>query len=103
MTYKVSCLEELPKFGITGSFALKVYRAQVTRDLSIQQLIEEMDESCKAAKEAMPLRDRSPHSNDIVVKILLQVIQCAYFVKGYCSKHSFGVCDNSFESLIITN
>jgi hypothetical protein len=65
----------------------------------MQQLIEEMDESCKAAKEAAPLRDQSQRTNEIVVKILLQVVQCTYFVKEYCSERSFGVYGNSFEAL----
>ena len=65
---------------------------QVIRDDIIRQLIEEMDESCKAATEAAPLRDQSGRSNEIVVKILLQVIQCTYFVKEYCSERSFGTC-----------
>ena len=65
---------------------------QVIRDDTVRQLIEEMDESCKAAAEAAPLRDHSGRTNEIVVKILLQVIQCTYFVKEYCSERSFGMC-----------
>ena len=64
---------------------------QVIRDDTIRQLVEEMDESCKAATEAAPLRGQSGRSNEIVVKILLQVIQCTYFVKEYCSERSFGM------------
>ena len=45
-----------------------------------------MDESCKVAQDATPLRDRLQRSNDIVIKILLQVVQCTYFVKEYCSE-----------------
>ena len=65
---------------------------QVIRDDTIRQLIEEMDESCKAATEAAPLRDQSGRSNEIVVKILLQVIHCTYFVKEYCNERPFGTC-----------
>ena len=50
-----------------------------------------MDESCKMAQDATPLRDRSQRSNDIVIKILLQVIQCTYFVKEYCGERRFGM------------
>ena len=63
---------------------------QVIHDNTIWQLVGEMDESCKAAMEAAPLRDQSGRSKEIVVKILLQVIQCTYFVKEYCSERSFG-------------
>ena len=69
-----------------------MYKTQVIRDDTIRQLVEEMDESCKAAKEAAPLRDRSSHSDEVVVKIILQIIQCTYFVKEYCSERSFGMC-----------
>ena len=50
-----------------------------------------MDESCKVAQDAAPLRDQSQRSNDIVLKILLQVVQCTYFVKEYCSERRFGM------------
>jgi len=55
-----------------------------------------MDESCKVAQDATPLRDRLQRSNDIVLKILLQVVQCTYFVKEYCSERRFGMyeCTN---------
>ena len=42
-------------------------------------------------QDAAPLRDRSQRSDEIVGKILLQVIQCTYFVKEYCSERSFGM------------
>ena len=50
-----------------------------------------MDESCKVAQDAAPLRDQSQRSNDIVLKILLQVVQCTYFVKEYCSERRFSM------------
>ena len=43
------------------------------------------------AQDAAPLRDQSQRSNDIVLKILLQVVQCTYFVKEYCSERRFGM------------
>ena len=73
---------------------MKVVKLQTERDTLIQQLIGEMDESCKAAQDAAPLRDQSRRSGEIVVKILIQVIQCSYFVKEHCSERSFGMHDN---------
>ena len=67
---------------------MKVVKLQTERDALIQQLIGEMDESCKAAQ------DQSQRSGEIVVKILIQIIQCSYFVKGYCSERSFGMHEN---------
>ena len=43
------------------------------------------------AQDAAPLRNQSQRSNDIVLKILLQVVQCTYFVKEYCSERRFGM------------
>jgi hypothetical protein len=74
---------------------MKVVKLQAERDTLIQQLIGEMDESCKVAQEAEPLRDQSQRSNEIVVEILIQIIQCTYFVKGYCSERSFGKRENT--------
>ena len=74
---------------------MKVVKLQAERDTLIQQLIGEMDESCKAAQEAELLRDQSQRSNEIVVEILIQIIQCTYFVKGYCSERSFGKRENT--------
>ena len=74
---------------------------QVVRDDTIRQLVEEMDESCKAATEAAPLRDQSGRSNEIVVKILLQVIQCTYFVKEYCSERSFGTYAKPLRAFMV--
>ena len=74
---------------------MKVVKLQAERDILIQQLIGEMDESCKVAQEAESLRDQSQRSSEIVVKILIQIIQCTYFVKGYCSERSFGKCENT--------
>ena len=68
---------------------------QAERDSLIQQLIGEMDESCKAAQDAAPLRDQSQRSGEIVVQILTQIIQCTYFVKEYCSERSFGMRENT--------
>jgi hypothetical protein len=73
---------------------MKFVKLQAERDSLIQRLIEEMDESCKAAQDAAPLRDQSQRSREIVVKILIQVIQCSYFVKEYCSERSFGMHEN---------
>jgi hypothetical protein len=53
-----------------------------------------MDESCKVAQDAAPLRDQSQRSDKIITKILIQVIQCTYFVKEYCSERSFGMHEN---------
>jgi hypothetical protein len=75
---------------------MKVVKLQAERDTLIQQLIGEMDESCKAAQDAELLRDQSQRSNEIVVKILMQIIQCTYFVKEYCSERSFGMRENIF-------
>ena len=73
---------------------MKVVKLQTERDTLVQQLIGEMDETCKAAQDAAPLRDQSQRSGEIVVKILIQVIQCTYFVKEYCSERSFGMREN---------
>ena len=73
---------------------MKVVKLQAERDSLIQQLIGEMDESCKAAQDAAPLRNQSQRSGEIVVKILIQVIQCSYFVKEHCSERSFGMHEN---------
>ena len=73
---------------------MKVVKLQTERDSLIQQLIGEMDESCKAAQDAALLRDQSKRSGEIVVKILTQVIQCTYFAKGYCGERSFGMHEN---------
>ena len=78
-----------------GLIRMKVVKLQAERDTLIQQLIGEMDESCKAAQDAAPLRDHSKRSGEIVIKILTQVIQCTYFVKGYCSERSFGKRGNT--------
>jgi len=53
--------------------------------------MDEMGESCKVAKDAASLRDRSQHSDEIIGQILLQAIQCIYFIKEYCSQRSFGM------------
>ena len=74
---------------------MKAVKLQAERDSLIQQLIGEMDESCKAAQDAAPLRDHSQRSGEIVVKILIQIIQCSYFVKEYCSERSFGMRENT--------
>ena len=42
-------------------------------------------ESWKVAQDAVPLRDQSQRSGEIVIRILIQVIQCTYFVKEYCN------------------
>ena len=70
---------------------VQVVKLQSDRDALIQELIGEMDESCKVAQDATPLRDRLQRSNDIVIKILLQIVQCTYFVKEYCSERRFGM------------
>jgi len=75
----------------THGLIAKVVKLQADRDAGIQQLMGEMDESCKVAKDAASLRDRSQHSDEIVGKILLQILQCTYFVKEYCSERSFGM------------
>ena len=75
---------------------MKVVKLQTERDTLVQQLIGEMDETCKAAQDAAPLRDQSQRSGEIFVKILIQVIQCTYFVKEYCSERSFGMHENIF-------
>ncbi len=74
---------------------MKAVKLQAERDTLIQQLIGEMDESCKASQDAELLRDQSQRFNEIVVKILIQIIQCTYFVKGYCSEWSFGKRGNT--------
>jgi hypothetical protein len=68
----------------------QVTKTQVLLDRSVIQLIEEMDESCRMAREAAPLKERSNHVDKIITQILQQVIQCTYFVKDYCSEQSFG-------------
>jgi hypothetical protein len=70
---------------------VQVVKLQSDRDVLIQKLVGEMDESCKVAQDAASLRDHSQRSNDIVLKILQQVVQCTYFVKEYCSKRCFGM------------
>ena len=73
---------------------MQVVKLQTERDSLVQQLIGEMDKSCKAAEDAAAtLRD---HSGEIVVKILIQVIQCTYFVKEYCGERLFGMHENIF-------
>ena len=62
-----------------------------------------MDESCKAAQDAAPLRDQSKRSGEIVVKILTQVIQCTYFVKEYCSERSFGMHEKYIHSNVLSS
>jgi len=57
----------------------------------MQQLVEKMDESCKVVEDAASLRDRSQRSDEIIGKILLQVIQCTYFIREYCGQRSFGM------------
>ena len=82
---------------------MKVVKLQTERDSLIQRLIGEMDESCRAAQDATPLRDQSQRSGEIVIKILIQVIQCSYFVKEYCSDPSFGMHQiYPFKCLIIS-
>ena len=76
---------------------MKAVKLQAERDSLIQQLIGEMDESCKAAQDSASLRDQSQRSGEIVAKILIQVIQCTYFVKEYCSERSFGMHENTFK------
>ena len=79
-------------------FTPKVVKLQADRDALIQQLVGEMDESCKVAQDAAPLRGQSRRSGDIVTKILLQVVQCTYFVKEYCSERGFGMHGYIFMS-----
>ena len=97
VAYKVSTPNESkvifePQFNLTH----KVVKLQTDRDALIQQLVEEMDESCKVAQDAAPMRDHSRRSDDIVTKILLQIIQCTYFVKEYCSERCFGMYECTF-------
>ena len=66
----------------------------------MQKLVGEMDEGCKVAQDAAPLRDQSQRSNDIVLKILLQVVQCTYFVKEYCSERRFGMYECTSRVLL---
>ena len=80
---------------LAGYFRMKVVKLQTERDSLIQHLIGEMDESCNVAQDAAPLRDESKRSGEIVVKILMQVIQCTYFVKEYCSEWLFGMHENT--------
>ena len=68
----------------------QVTKNQVLRDMGVKQLIDEMDESCKMAKEVAPLKERAKHVDKIITRILQQVVQCTYFVKEYCSEQSFG-------------
>lgn len=58
-----------------------------------------MDESCKVAQDAASLRGQSPRAGEVVVKILVQLVQCTYFVKEYCSKRSFGMNNAVCECL----
>jgi len=67
-------------------------KAQVLRDGKINKLIQEMDGSCKMARDVAPLRERAQDVDEIVPKILNQVIECTYFVKGYWEQKSFGEC-----------
>jgi len=53
------------------------------------------------AHDAAPLRVHSQRSNDIVLKILLQVVQCTYFVKEYCSERRFGMYECTSRGLIV--
>ena len=55
----------------------------------VRNLIEEMEKSCKMAQEAAVLREHSLRFDEIVGKILLQVIECTHFVKSYCGQSSF--------------
>ena len=60
-----------------------------------------MDESCKVAQDAAPMRDQSRRSEDIVTKILLQVIQCTYFVKDIAAS-GVSVCMDTHSDVLLS-
>ena len=88
-------------FEPQSNFTHQVVKLQTDRDALIQQLVEEMDESCKAAHDAAPMRNQSRRSDDIVVKILFQIIECTYFVKEFCSERCFGMYECTFRCITI--
>jgi hypothetical protein len=73
----------------------QITQAQVIRDEIVRKLIDEMDEACKSAMEAKSLRKGSERTNEIVIQILRQVMECTFFVKGYCSVRPFGLCSEN--------
>ena len=74
---------------------------QSDRDLLIQELVGEMDESCEVAQDAAQLRNQSQRSNNVVLKILQQVVECTHFVKEYCSERRFGMYDCTSRYLVV--
>ena len=53
--------------------------------------MDEMDKSCKVAKNVAPLKSHSKPTDEVVNQILQQVIHCGCFIKSYCEDKSFGV------------
>jgi uncharacterized protein YeeX (DUF496 family) len=53
-------------------------------------LVQTMADSCSFADEAEELKKRSERDRDIINQILRQVMECAHFIRDYCTK-SFGM------------
>ena len=60
-----------------------------------------MDESCKIAQDAAQLRNQSQRSNEVVLDILQQIVECAYFVKEYCGERRFGMYHCTSRYLVV--
>jgi enamine deaminase RidA (YjgF/YER057c/UK114 family) len=70
----------------------QVAQDQAVLDDHVKQLVSEMDNSCEMAKHAVSLRKRAPRFDEIFIKIMQQVTECAYFVSNYYRDTSFGTC-----------
>jgi hypothetical protein len=80
------------------SVAYKIVKKQSNLDRSIKNLADEMERSCEAAKDAVLLKGHFKRSESIVRRILLQVIECASFIRAYCENQSFRALSESSDS-----
>lgn len=68
----------------------QVISEQNALDANVTELVDAMHQSCDFVESADDLRRQSERQNLAVIRILLQVTQCAYFVREYCRDERFG-------------
>lgn len=76
--------------------AHQIARAQADLDESVKALINVMDYGCRLAKDRVALKGRQLANDEIIQKIMREVIKGACIVRLYCEKIPPSTCPGQF-------
>lgn len=62
----------------------------MARDAKLEAMVDAMADACSFAEEAEPLRELPKPQSVTIDRILQQVLECTFFINGYCKKEQFG-------------